>query len=473
MARSRQDPLGFLLEGLRRYGDVFRYQLGPMVFHLVAHPDHVKQVLVDNAKNYPRSRYYDRIKVVVGEGLVSTEGAAWRRLRRLAQPAFHHQRIAALAELMTGAIGAMLGRWREQARGGEPLDVAAEFAGLTLRIVGQALLSIDLAGEADRIGRAVTTALEFLERRVNDLLIIPAAVPTPRNLRARRALRTFDALIYDTIAGRRREPDRDAGDLLSRLLSARDEETGEGLTDLELRDQVLTFIGAGHETTAVALAWTMYLLDRHPEAQARLRAEVEDVLGDRTPTAEDLPRLGYTRRVIEESLRIYPPVYAVLRDAVAEDQIGGFRIPARSMVILSPYVTHRHPGIWPDPEVFDPDRFAPDRGSAPAAPRLVPLPGRAASVHRPGIRHDGDDPGHRHAGPIVPLPARPRRPRRAQADDHPPTTGRHADDPPARLRRDPPSFPSAVESITMGFVADRKPSRMRWRAPCPRIGPLA
>ncbi len=163
MARSRQDPLGFLLDGLRQYGDVFRYQLGPLVFHQVAHPDHVKHVLIDNAKNYLRSWYYDRTKVVVGEGLVTTEGAAWRRLRRLAQPAFHHQRIAALAESLTGAIGVMLGSWREHARGGEPLDVAAEFARLTLRIVGQALLSIDLAGEADRIGQAVTTALEYLE----------------------------------------------------------------------------------------------------------------------------------------------------------------------------------------------------------------------------------------------------------------------------------------------------------------------
>ncbi len=147
------------------------------------------------------------------------------------------------------------------------------------------------------------------------------------------------------------------------LLAVRDEETGEGLTDRELRDQILTFIGAGHETTAVALAWTIYLLCRHPEADDRLRAEVAEVLGGRTPTAADLPRLAYTRRVIEESLRIYPPVYAVVRDAVADDEIGGFHIPARSMIILSPYVTHRHPEFWPDPEAFDPDRFLPDRSA--------------------------------------------------------------------------------------------------------------
>jgi cytochrome P450 len=372
LARSRRDPLGFLLEGMRRYGDVFRYQLGPLVFHLVAHPEHVKHVLLDQARNYPRSWYYERTKVVVGEGLVTTEGAAWRRLRRMVQPAFHHQRVAALTGLMTGAIAAMLDRWREAARGGEPLDVAAEFVGLTLRIVGRALLGLELGGQADRIGAAVTTALEYLERRLGNLLSLPLAIPTPSNRRARRALATLDAVIAGILAHRRREPGRDRDDLLDLLLAVRDEETGAGLTDRELRDQVLTFIGAGHETTAVGLSWTVYLLSRHPEAQGRLRAELAEVLGDRTPTADDLPRLDFTRRVIEEALRLYPPAYALVRDAVAEDAIGGFRIPARSMVILSPYVTHRHPDFWPDPETFDPDRFSPGRSAG--RPRFAWFP---------------------------------------------------------------------------------------------------
>jgi cytochrome P450 len=318
---------------------------------------------VDNARNYPRSWYYGRTRVVVGTGLVTTEGAPWRRLRRMSQPAFHHERIAALAGSMTEAIGAMLARWRRRARhrGGEPLDAAPEFAGLTLRIVGRALLGIDLVGEADRIGRAVTTALQYLERRINNLLTLPPGFPTPWGLRARSALRTFDEVIARVLADRRGGSGRDAGDLLAMLLAVRDEETGEGLSDRELRDQILTFIGAGHETTAVALAWTVYLLCQHPDVDDRLRAEVAEVLGRRTPVASDLPHLAYTRRVIEESLRLYPPVYAVIRDAVAEDEIGGFRIPPRSMIILSPYVTHRHPAFWPDAEVFDPDRFLPER----------------------------------------------------------------------------------------------------------------
>jgi cytochrome P450 len=365
MARSRRDPLGFLLEGMRRYGDVFRYRLGPLVFHQIAHPDHVRRVLLENGRNYPRSWYYDRVKAVMGEGLGTTEGTAWRRLRRMSQPAFHHERIAALAGLMTEAIGAMIGRWDEhvRAKGDKPLDVAPDFAGMTLRIVGRALGGIDLVGEADRIGQAVTTVLEYLEHRINHLMALPPGFPTPRNLRARGALRTLDALITEMLLGRHDDPGRDGVDLLTMLLAVRDEETGAGLTDCELRDQILTFIGAGHETTAVALSWTIYLLCRHPEVDERLRAEVADALAGRTPTASDLPRLSYTRRVIEESLRIYPPVYAVIRDVIAEDEIGGFRIPARSMIILSPYVTHRHPDFWPDPETFDPDRFRPDRSA--------------------------------------------------------------------------------------------------------------
>ena len=227
---------------------------------------------------------------------------------------------------------------------------------------------IDLIGEADRLGRAVTTSLEYLEYRINNLLALPPGVPTPRNLRARRALRMLDEMIAEILAGRRARPGRDAGDLLAMLLAVRDEETGEGLTDRELRDQIITFIGAGHETTAVALAWTVFLLCRHPEADARLRAEVADVLGGRTPTADDLPRLAYTRRVIEESLRVYPPVYAVVRDAVADDEIGGFtsrRGRWSSSARTSPTAT---PTSGPTPRRSTPTASSPsgrpaDRGS--------------------------------------------------------------------------------------------------------------
>jgi cytochrome P450 len=371
VARINRDPLGFMLDGLRRYGDVFRFQVGPLVFHQIAHPDHIKHVLLDNQKNYPRSWYYKRARIGAGEGLVTTEGAPWRRLRRMAQPAFHRQRIEALAGTMTGAIDAMRRRWQARVGSG-PIDVAAELVALTLRIVGRALMTIDLADASDRLAPAITAAMAYTASRLKNLLGPPSWMPTPNSLRFRRAIRTLDALFYRVIAERRRQPGTGPDDLLAMLLIARDEETGQGLTDRELRDQLLTFIVAGHETTAVALGWTLYLLDRNPPIARRLRDEVDAALGDRIPTAADLPGLPYVRQVIEESMRLYPPVYGLIRDAKDDDVIGGYRIPARSMVLLSLYATHRHPAFWPDPEVFDPDRFAPDQVAA--RPRFAWFP---------------------------------------------------------------------------------------------------
>jgi cytochrome P450 len=239
--------------------------------------------------------------------------------------------------------------------------VAAEFMELTFRIVGQTLLSVDLGGATDRFKPAITTVLDYVQYRLDNFLAPGLVFPTPRNLRFGAAIRTIDRLAYEIIADRRRAPAQHTGDLLALLMAVRDDESGEGLTDRELRDQVMTFIVAGQETTAVALTWTFYLLARHPQAAARLESELAEVLGGRVPQASDLPRLAYTRRAIEESLRIFPPVWGVVRDARVADEIGGYHIPARSMVVLSPYITHRHPAFWPEPERFDPDRFLPER----------------------------------------------------------------------------------------------------------------
>lgn len=363
VAHSRRDPLGFLMSGMHRYGDVFRYQVGPFVFQQLAHPDHVRHVLLDNQRNYPRSWYYNRTKPIIGNGLVTTEGAAWRRLRRMAQPAFQRERIAAFAATMTAAAAEMCARWRQLAERGEPVDIAEEFIALTLRIVGRALLSIDLGGAADQIGPAIATLLEYTERRIGALVPLPLGFPTPRERRARAALAVLDTIIYRLIAERRSGSASETPDLLALLLAVRDEETGESLSDVELRDQILTFISAGHETTAVALAWTFYLLSQYPEAAERQATEVASALGGRMPDVSDLPRLPYTRQVIEESLRLYPPVYATIRDVLHDDEIGGYHIRARSMIVLSPYVTHRHTEFWPQPEVFDPDRFSPERSA--------------------------------------------------------------------------------------------------------------
>jgi cytochrome P450 len=360
VAKAQRAPIEFLLDGFRAYGDVFRYQTGPFVFHQLVHPEHVRHVLQDHAKNYPRSKFYDLMKLAVGKGLVTSDGPYWLRNRRLAQPAFQRQRVAALAESMIDLTSSMITRWRAQAETGQAIDVAKEMMRLTLGIAGKTLFNADISGEADAMGRAVTGVFEYLNYRINHLVALPLVIPTPRNIRFRRALRMLDKVVYDIIDSHRRNG-IDTGDLLSVLLSARDEETGGGMSDLQLRDEVITFIGAGHETTAQALSWTWYLLSKHPDVDRRMRAEITETLAGRVPTVQDLPGLQYTRMVIEESMRLYPPVWGVTRRAAEDDEIGGFHIPRNSIVILCQYITHRHPAFWENPEGFDPERFTLER----------------------------------------------------------------------------------------------------------------
>jgi cytochrome P450 len=274
---------------------------------------------------------------------------------------------------MTDLAAQMLDRWDANHAGtGKTFDVAAEMVGLTLDIVGRTLLGVDLGGDAAVLRRLVGEALAWLEFRMAHLLYPGPWAPTPRNLRFRRTMKTFDSIVY-RIIDERRTQGAGGDDLLSLMLNVRDEESGgAGMTDLELRDQVMTFIGAGHETTAVALAWTWYLLAKHPGVEARVRAEVAEALGSRRPTFDDLPRLPYTKSVIEESLRVYPPVYGVARDVVADDTVAGCRIPRGTTIVLSPYVTHHLPDVWPDPETFDPDRFTPQRSAG--RPRFAWFP---------------------------------------------------------------------------------------------------
>lgn len=360
VTQARREPISFLMDGFRNYGDVFRYSTGPFVFHQLAHPDHVKHVLQDHSKNYPRSKYYDLMKLAVGNGLVTSDGPYWLRNRRLAQGAFHRQRVAALATPMIDLTRSMLERWQSHAKTSQPIDVATEMMRLTLSIASKTLFNCDIGGEADAMGTAVTRVFEYLNYRINHLIAFPLVVPTPRNLRFRTALRTLDRVVYSIIETHRRNG-VDTGDLLSVLMSARDEETGEGLSDQQLRDEVITFIGAGHETTAQALAWTFYLLSKHPEVDRRMRSEIANALAGRIPTINDLPHLPYTRMVIEESMRLYPPVWGVTRQVAEEDEVGGYLLPRNSIVILCQFITHRHPAFWENPEGFDPERFTPER----------------------------------------------------------------------------------------------------------------
>ncbi len=362
-------PLPCLEKMFRQYGDVVHLRMLNLHVYAIAHPDGIRHALQDNHRNYTKSADYQILARLLGNGLVTSEGALWLRQRRLMQPMFHRQKIAAFGAMMTECTGEMLERWSGRAQSGEAFDVVGEMMRLTLHIVGRALLTMDLTSHADQVGRNMTIANESLSEF--NLSTLMPWLPSPRNLRFKRATRELHSLVLNIIADRRRDA-RDYGDLLSMLLAVRDEETGEGMNDEQLRDEVLTLILAGHETTATALSWIWYLLSQHPEIEAKLHAELDEVLGGRVPTMADLANLNYTGMVVDEAMRLYPPVWAVGRAAIDDDEIMGYRIPKGSNLALVQWFAHRHPSFWENPARFDPEGFSAER--AGGRPRYAYFP---------------------------------------------------------------------------------------------------
>ncbi|TME06375.1 MAG: cytochrome P450 [Chloroflexi bacterium] len=358
----QRDQLRFYANLRKKYGDIVRFRvLGPVFLNMFFHPNDIDYVLRRNHQNFQKGAALEIFKSLLGEGLLTSEGSFWLRQRRLAQPAFHRQRVAALAPIMTGATATMLERWQAFEQNGQSVDVSVEMTNLTFQIVAKALFSINVEGEVDAVGRAFTVALEQINYRLNHLAL-PDQFPTRHNRRYLQARRVLDSLVYDIIQQRRRTTE-DRGDLLSMFLLARDEETGEQMSDKQLRDEVMTMILAGHETTANTMTWIFYLLAQHPVVERKLQAELASVLGGRAPSLTDLANLPYTRMIIDEALRLYPPAPGISRKAVADDEIGGYTIPAGSEIAVSQYVTHRHPDFWDRPEAFDPERFLPERSA--------------------------------------------------------------------------------------------------------------
>ncbi len=349
----RADRLGFFLRLSRECGPIARFQIGKRTVVVLSAAEYAHAVLVEQAANFEKTiMVRANLGALIGNGLVTSENEFHRRQRKLVAPAFQHRRIAAYGEIMARYTEEQIASWRD----GSMIDLAHEMMRLTLRIVGKTLFDADVLHEADELGEALTTALKWTNERFATLVRTPASWPTRGNRRFRAAQARLDATVYRMIEERRRSGE-DRGDLLSMLLAARDEDDGSFMTDQQVRDEAMTLFLAGHETTANALAWTLYSLSAEPTVVARLQAEGAGVLAGQTPTFEHLARLPYALQVFKEGLRLYPPAPMISRQAQAPFTLGTYHLPAGTVVVISPYVLHREPAYFPDPERFDPERW--------------------------------------------------------------------------------------------------------------------
>jgi cytochrome P450 len=351
------------------YGNVVHVTAGPppvrMHAYGIFHPDGVQQVLAGNAENYFKGdQVYAELIDLLGNGLLTSEGEVWKRQKRLVQPLFTHKRVASYVPMMVEEGEEVVARWRAALARGETVDLHSEMTRVTLRVVGRAVFGTDV----DHMIPIFKDSVPYLSKRAFQRGVMPLRVPsgwpTPGNRTAKRYKDRIYAVVDDLIASRRRNP-TEGDDLVNLLLRAQDPEGGQGLSDDEVRDQALIFLMAGHETTATSLTFTFHLLGHHPDVQRRVHEEVDRVLGAGPLTLEGVRDLAYTTMVIKEAMRLYPAAHATARTPVADDRIGGYRIPAQtSTVVVSPWVTHRHPAFWDDPERFDPERFTPEAEKA-------------------------------------------------------------------------------------------------------------
>jgi cytochrome P450 len=358
----KRDILQAMARGQREYGNPVRYRLGPVVVYGVSHPDLAEQVFMDGQNVYGKLGPNNPLRLVLGDGLLtSSDHESWFRHRRMMQPTFHRKRMAGLFDTMVRCSMQMLDRWAATYRAGDRLDVHHQMMAVTLDIVSQTMFSTNIMNDLDAIGpEAVNVTIDYAFQRLQNPFSVPTSWPTPRNLQFKRVMRALDALLY-RIINNRRTTGQPHDDLLDMLLAARDESTGETMNDKELRDEVITILAAGHETTAITLTWTWYLLSQHPEIARRMQHEIDTVLQGRVPTLADLPNLPYTLQVFEESMRLYPSAPIIPRLTSKAATLGGYDLPAHSRVLVNLFNLHRHPDYWSDPERFDPERFTPER----------------------------------------------------------------------------------------------------------------
>jgi enediyne biosynthesis protein E7 len=350
------DRLAMLTDAAKEFGDVVKFAMGPKTLYFFNHPDHAKHVLADNAANYHKGiGLAEARRLILGDGLLTSEDEVWKHQRRIIQPAFRRDRLAGFASVVTDAGQALAARL--SARVGDTVDMSEEMTRLTMSVLGKSLLDADLS-PLRMLGPAFEVAQDRAMFEMVSLGAVPTWLPLPRNHRFWRAKRQLEDAIEVLVAGRAHARGGDGTDLLSMLAAAYSGERDARKRWSVMRDELITILLAGHETTASTLSWTWYLLSGHPEAEAALHAEAVEVLGGRTPDHEDLARLPYTTTVIQEAMRLYPPVWGLTRRSLKADEVGGYRVPAGADVMISPYTLHRHPGFWPDPDQFRPERFA-------------------------------------------------------------------------------------------------------------------
>ncbi len=351
------NPFDFLLTLTREFGDSVHYStpFGPVYFF--NHPETIRQVL--HRTNIVRAPL---VSLTLGQSLIAVDGDYWRKQRRLIQPEFHEKCLVGFGPIIVEAIERMTQRWNLSIGESRPLDIAQEMKILTFDIIARSMFSADLFAHSDSICEAICTMAEDLGFITCTLLNSSMSISPTRNATFNEALATVDKVVYELIEARRATQNWPR-DLLSTLLQSRDAETGEPLTDRQLRDEIVGILIAGHETTAIAFAWAWHLLDQNPDAYALLQAEADEVFPGRWPTSDDLPRLPYAEMVFNEAIRIYPPAWILVRRALEADEIAGYHIPAGAFIIVSAYSTHRHSEFWPDPERFDPTRFTPENSA--------------------------------------------------------------------------------------------------------------
>jgi cytochrome P450 len=348
------DPLAIYTRWAREFGDIFYYRAGWIDVYFLNHPSLIESVLVSQSQNFAKDKVIQNSRWFLGEGLLTNEGSGWLRQRRLCQPAFHRERMASYGHTMAAYTEEMLATWQDA----EVRDIHQEMMQLTMRIVAKVLFSVEVKADTERVAAALNVLMRHTSGGRMILPPILRHVPVPALMRVKRAVRELDEIV-NRIIRQRRASGQDTGDLLSMLMSARDED-GSGMTDRQLRDEVLTFLLAGHETTAVSLSWTWYLLSQHSEVELKLRQELRQVLGGRTPQLEDLPRLLYTDKVVKESMRLYPPAWSLARTVAKEIELAGYQLPVGSNVVMSPWILHRDFRFFEQPGHFNPDRWTAD-----------------------------------------------------------------------------------------------------------------